>query len=303
MKRLHIELVLALQFDEPHRRPRRRFRDPLGVAIVVLLRLDIGPDIFGRHQPQVVVVSGKHAAEMVSSAASLHRHDARRKLRRQHEQGLALRPTPEHYCARGVQTDHAADVLPKIDAKNGNRLQNIRATRFRSNHRVRSMPCWMPACAGMTPGRRGLIAHCSSHSLFLLLNPGEPTAPEGGAGHSISLPARLEEIGREAGVDADRIEVWFADEARIGQKNKITRRWPNGARGRAPRKTSEPPRPTSSGRSAPRTASRKPAERSADRRDRGMECFRSCPDGRQSKFQSNWMQPFGSRGRLQQTGL
>jgi hypothetical protein len=27
MKRLHIELVLALQFDKPHRRPRRRFRD------------------------------------------------------------------------------------------------------------------------------------------------------------------------------------------------------------------------------------------------------------------------------------
>ena len=27
---------------------------------------------------------------------------------------------------------------------------------------VRSMSCWMPACAGMTPGRRGLIANCSS---------------------------------------------------------------------------------------------------------------------------------------------
>ena len=24
------------------------------------------------------------------------------------------------------------------------------------------MSCWMPACTGMTPGRRGLIAHCSS---------------------------------------------------------------------------------------------------------------------------------------------
>ena len=89
--------------------------------------------------------------------------------------------------------------LPKIDAKNGNRLQNI------------------------------------SHSLFLLLNPGEPTAPEGGAGHSISLPARLDEIGREKGVDPGAIEVWFADEARIGQKNKITRRWAKrGSRPSAP---------------------------------------------------------------------
>ena len=33
----------------------------------------------------------------------------------------------------------------------------------------------------------------------------------------------------------DRIEIWFADEARIGQKNKITRRWaPRGSRPPAP---------------------------------------------------------------------
>ena len=38
------------------------------------------------------------------------------------------------------------------------------------------------------------------------------------------VAARLEEIGREAGVDRGAIEVWFADEARVGQKNKITRR-------------------------------------------------------------------------------
>jgi hypothetical protein len=26
-------------------------------------------------------------------------------------------------------------------------------------------------------------------------------------------------------VDSDKIEIWFQDVARIGQKNKITRRW------------------------------------------------------------------------------
>jgi Transposase len=40
-----------------------------------------------------------------------------------------------------------------------------------------------------------------------------------------SRPARLEEISREKGVASDAIEVWFADEARVSQKNKITRRW------------------------------------------------------------------------------
>ena len=40
---------------------------------------------------------------------------------------------------------------------------------------------------------------------------------------------------RDKGIDRDRIEVWFGDEARIGQKNKITRRWARrGTRPSAP---------------------------------------------------------------------
>jgi hypothetical protein len=35
----------------------------------------------------------------------------------------------------------------------------------------------------------------------------------------------LAEIAREKRIDIDNIELWFADEARIGQKNKLTRRW------------------------------------------------------------------------------
>ena len=35
----------------------------------------------------------------------------------------------------------------------------------------------------------------------------------------------MAEIAHEKGHDIDDIELWFADEARIGQKNKITRRW------------------------------------------------------------------------------
>jgi hypothetical protein len=34
----------------------------------------------------------------------------------------------------------------------------------------------------------------------------------------------LVEIAREQGISPAAIEIWFADEARIGQKNKITRR-------------------------------------------------------------------------------
>jgi len=43
----------------------------------------------------------------------------------------------------------------------------------------------------------------------------------------------LEEIAAEAG--GKPIEIWFCDEARVGQKNKITRRWaPRGTRPSAP---------------------------------------------------------------------
>ena len=39
------------------------------------------------------------------------------------------------------------------------------------------------------------------------------------------FPDRLDAIARDHGVDPSAVEVWFGDEARIGQKNKITRRW------------------------------------------------------------------------------
>src|SRR3954463_3170371 len=49
------------------------------------------------------------------------------------------------------------------------------------------------------------------------------------------FPERLDAIACAKGIDRDRIEVWFADEARIGQKNKITRRWARrGTRPSAP---------------------------------------------------------------------
>jgi hypothetical protein len=54
----------------------------------------------------------------------------------------------------------------------------------------------------------------------------------GGPFHKVSP----REIGREKGVDSEAIEIWFADEARIGQKNKITRRWARrGTRPSAPK--------------------------------------------------------------------
>ena len=46
----------------------------------------------------------------------------------------------------------------------------------------------------------------------------------------------MAEIAENKGVDPAGVEIWFADEARIGQKNKVTRRWARrGTRPIAPR--------------------------------------------------------------------
>ena len=46
----------------------------------------------------------------------------------------------------------------------------------------------------------------------------------------------MDEVAHEKAVGVETIEIWFQDEARIGQKNKITRRWAKrGTRPSAPK--------------------------------------------------------------------
>src|SRR5262249_22750432 len=55
-------------------------------------------------------------------------------------------------------------------------------------------------------------------------------------GFKKTFPARREAIARKKALARDTIEIWFADEARIGKKNKIPRRWAKrGTRPSAPR--------------------------------------------------------------------
>src|SRR5262249_54058259 len=55
-------------------------------------------------------------------------------------------------------------------------------------------------------------------------------------GFKKNSPARREAFARKKALDRDTIEIWSADEARIGQKNKTPRRWAKrGTRPSAPR--------------------------------------------------------------------
>ena len=68
-----------------------------------------------------------------------------------------------------------------------------------------------------------------------------------------AFPRAWTRSGARRAIEPAAIEVWFADEARIGQRTKITRRWAKRGTRQARRRTSEPPRLISSARSAPST--------------------------------------------------
>src|SRR6202167_5324372 len=68
---------------------------------------------------------------------------------------------------------------------------------------------------------------------------GAPTPSRTGGGRRRGFqknwPATVATIARRRDLDLADIEIWFAEEARIGQKNKITRRWARrGSRPSAP---------------------------------------------------------------------
>jgi len=117
---LNVELILALQLDEPHGRTRRRLGDSLRVAVIVLLRLDVGPNVFRRHQADVMSMGRKNAANVMGAAAGFHRYDAGRKLRRQPDQRLALDAPPQHNRSAGIDANQTARILAEVDPKNRN---------------------------------------------------------------------------------------------------------------------------------------------------------------------------------------
>src|SRR5215212_2129758 len=77
----------------------------------------------------------------------------------------------------------------------------------------------------------------ASAELPQALGPSAPPCQERGRGGLFqkAFPARLAEIA--AGPARGKpIEIWFCDEARVGQKNRITRRWARrGTRPSAPK--------------------------------------------------------------------
>jgi putative transposase len=94
---------------------------------------------------------------------------------------------------------------------------------------------------GRVPGQRVAAdarPRAARHALPQAVRAPAPSRPGRGRDRAFqkSFPARLDAVAGAAGVDPDDVEVWFGDQARVGQKNKVTRRWARrGTRPVAPR--------------------------------------------------------------------
>jgi hypothetical protein len=113
---LDVELRLALQLDKAHRGPGRRLGDRFRIPVVVLLRLDVGSHILGRHQAHFMSHTFEDATKMVRPAAGLHRHHRARQPCSQLRDTIAAHPPPKNDATRSIQSDHAAAVLAQVDA-------------------------------------------------------------------------------------------------------------------------------------------------------------------------------------------
>ena len=114
-QRLLVELRLRLKRHEAHGWSRRRLSDRLRVAVVVLLRLHVGLDVFGRHQPHLVALRRERPTQVMRPAARLHRHDARRLPRQERLKPVTGKAAAQHHGALVVQSCQAAAVLAEVD--------------------------------------------------------------------------------------------------------------------------------------------------------------------------------------------
>src|SRR5512134_832347 len=87
----------------------------LCVAVIVLVRLDVGAHVLGRHQPHLVSVRDEDPPEMMRTAAGFHRDDAAGMLANESDDAGTARALAEHDTSARVHSRNTARVLAQID--------------------------------------------------------------------------------------------------------------------------------------------------------------------------------------------
>jgi hypothetical protein len=95
MERLDILLVDVLGRHKAHGRTRHRFRDGLGIAAVVFIRLDVRFDKLRCHELHLVAILAEASCPVMCAATGFYADEYRRQLRDKRHQvmpGQALTP-------------------------------------------------------------------------------------------------------------------------------------------------------------------------------------------------------------------
>jgi hypothetical protein len=113
-------LVLALGRDEPHAGALHRLAAGLGIGRIVLVGLDVGPNVLRRHQPHLVPELGQLTSPIVGRATGLQADQASRQGREELEHLAARQLALEQHAPLRIGAVHLEQVLCDVEANSRN---------------------------------------------------------------------------------------------------------------------------------------------------------------------------------------
>lgn len=105
---------------EPHRRPRHRLADRLGIIGVGLTALDVGLHIGRRHETNIVPERNQLARPVMRRPARLHADQASRQLGEERQHLSPPQRLAHHRFAGGINSMNLENALGQIEADRGN---------------------------------------------------------------------------------------------------------------------------------------------------------------------------------------
>jgi hypothetical protein len=119
---LHQLPLLLHGFDrhEPHGGSPHSLADGLGIGSIVLIALNVGLHVLGRHQPDLVAKLAQLASPMVSRGASFHANQARWQGLKERHHLAAPQLLPDDHFLIGVDAVNLEDVLGEIQTYRAN---------------------------------------------------------------------------------------------------------------------------------------------------------------------------------------
>jgi hypothetical protein len=116
MKRLEIELLRCLQWNEAHGGALHGLGNRFRVNEIILIAFHEGADVLRRHEADVVALRGELATEEVRATAGLHADVARRQRHHKADELQPRESLPRYDATLLIEADEVKRRLAEIDA-------------------------------------------------------------------------------------------------------------------------------------------------------------------------------------------